>query len=64
MPGPVLKTWDQIKSAPGDWPAILIGNGASMNVSSTFNYQTLFERACKMPDEHQLDAVASDLIPP
>jgi len=54
---PVLKTWDQIKGKPGDWPAILIGNGASMNVASTFNYQTLFEQACKMPNEHQLDDV-------
>jgi Domain of unknown function (DUF4917) len=54
---PVLKTWDQIKGNPGDWPAILIGNGASMNVSSTFDYKSLFDRACKLGDEHQLDDV-------
>lgn len=54
---PKLNTWDQIKGNPGDWPAILIGNGASMNVSSTFDYKSLFDRACKLGDEHQLDEV-------
>jgi hypothetical protein len=59
---PILKTWGQVNGKPGEWPAILIGNGASMNVSSTFNYQTLFDRACKMINDHQLDAVDQALF--
>jgi Domain of unknown function (DUF4917) len=56
------KNWNQIKGKPGDWPAILIGNGASMNVSSTFNYKTLYERACTLYGKDRLDDVDQALF--
>ncbi len=51
------KNWNQVKGNPGDWPVLLSGNGASMNVSTTFNYKTLFERACEIYGDDQLNDV-------
>src|ERR1700674_2100680 len=57
-----LKDWDQIKGNPGSWPVLLVGNGASMNISSTFNYKSLYATACAMGGKYQLDAVDQALF--
>jgi hypothetical protein len=57
-----LKDWDQIKGNPGTWPVLLVGNGASMNISSTFNYKSLYATACAMGGKYQLDAVDQALF--
>jgi Domain of unknown function (DUF4917) len=38
-----IKDWDDI--ADLEWPALLLGNGASQNVSSSFSYSSLFAEA-------------------
>src|SRR5919197_934873 len=40
----ILKNWGELR---GSWPAILVGNGASLAVSDQFRYGTLYERAAQ-----------------
>lgn len=54
--------WNQIKGKAGTWPVLLIGNGASMNVSSTFNYKSLYGGACELYGKDKLDAVDQALF--
>jgi hypothetical protein len=48
-----LDDWDEVKAA-GEWPDVLLGNGASCAVSPTFEYKALFEQAHLMPEDEDL----------
>lgn len=48
-----LLDWADV-SAGGDWPVLLVGNGASIAVSKIFSYPSLFDVAVLNPNDRQL----------
>ncbi|NHC46573.1 DUF4917 family protein [Motilibacter aurantiacus] len=49
---PGLLRWDEVRQE-AEWPALLLGNGVSINVWPDFRYATLYERAALSPAAQQ-----------
>lgn len=58
-----VKSWAEVEAqSPGGWPGLLVGNGASLNVSTAFGYPTLYQKACNLGPPRGFDAVDQQLF--
>lgn len=62
LDSPDLASWADIRQTDVRWPGLLIGNGASIAVASSFAYTSLLGVARGQAVDHPLSAAASSLF--